>query len=227
MVYLNPLKSGTAAMLALTITSIGVVPIVTTTPAFAQSRFPQREQVEQRTSLVLPSGTTIPVKYKKDKVVLTPDETVPLTLTVARNITGSDGKTVIPEGSEIIGELRPVSGGTQFVAKELTVYMRRQEKQSKPFPINGTSYVVTRMEEVKQGTSANSIIKGAAIGGAAAAVISAITGDRAIATEELLGGAGLGALGGLLLGNKKQANLRVVYPDQDLTVRLNSQFAYR
>lgn len=226
MVYLNPLKSGTAAILALTITSGGVVPIVTTAPAVAQSRFPQRSQVEQRTNLVLPAGTTIPVNYNKDKVVLTPDETVPLTLKVAKNITGSDGKTVIPEGSEISGELRPVSGGTQFVAKELTVYMRRQDKQSKAFPINGTSYVVTRMEEVKQGASTTSILKGAAIGGAAASVIAAITGDRAIATEEVLGGAGLGAIGGLLLG-KKQANLRVVYPQQDLTVRLNSQFAYR
>lgn len=227
MVYLNPLKSGTASLLALTVTSTAIVPMLTTAPVFAQNRFPEREQREQRTALVLPAGTTIPVNYKKDKVILTPDETVPLTLKVAKNITGSDGKTVIPQDSEIIGELRPVSGGTQFVAKELTVYMRRQEKQSKPFPINGTSYVVTRMEEVKQGTSTTSILKGAAIGGAAAAVISAITGDRAIATEELLGGAGLGALGGLLLGNKKQANLRVVYPQQDLTVRLNSQFAYR
>jgi hypothetical protein len=227
MLYLNSWKSKTAAMLALTITSATVVPMITTAPAFAQYRFPQRSQLEQRTNLTLPAGTNIPVSYDKDKVVLTPDETVPLTLKVAQNITGSDGRVVIPQGSQISGELRPVSGGTQFVTKELTVYMSRQDKQSKPFPINGTSYVVRRMEEVKQGTSTTSILKGAAIGGAAAAVISAITGDHAIATEEILGGVGLGALGGLLLGNKKSANLRVVYPSQDLTVRLNSQFSYR
>ncbi len=45
-------------------------------------------------------------------------------------------------------------------------------------------------------------------------------GDRALATEEILGGAGLGALGGFFL-NRKKANVLVVYPDQDLAVKLS------
>jgi hypothetical protein len=69
-------------------------------------------------------------------------------------------------------------------------------------------------------------LEGAAIGGAAAAALAVLTGDRAIATEEVLGGAGLGALGGLFL-NRKKANVVVVYPDRDLTVRLGSELALR
>jgi hypothetical protein len=69
-------------------------------------------------------------------------------------------------------------------------------------------------------------LEGAAIGGAAAAALAVLTGDRAIATEEVLGGAGLGALGGLFL-NRKKANVVVVYPDRDLAVRLGSELALR
>jgi hypothetical protein len=100
------------------------------------------------------------------------------------------------------------------------------DNQSTPFAISGTSNAVRRIEEVKKGTSATSILTGAAVGSAAAAAISAITGDRAIATEELLGGAGLGALGGLFL-NRKKVDAVVIYPERDLTVRLTSEFARR
>ena len=83
-----------------------------------------------------------------------------------------------------------------------------------------------RTEEITQGANTGSILQGAAIGGAAAAAIAALVGDRAIATEEILGGAGLGAIGGFFL-NRKKANVLVVYPDQDLAVKLSSQFALR
>jgi hypothetical protein len=69
-------------------------------------------------------------------------------------------------------------------------------------------------------------LKGAAVGGAAAAAIGALTGDRAIATEEILGGAGLGALGGLLLG-KRKVDVVVVNPNTDLNVTLRSALALR
>jgi len=214
-------KSGTAALLALAISSSTVVPLITSAPALAQRRPAQREQI----NIVVPSGTSIPVRYDKDKVVVMPDETVPLTLTVARDVKASDGKVLIREGSEITGDLKPVSGGTQFVAKQLTLYRPRLERQTRPFTISGTSNVVRRTEEITKGASTGSILQGAAIGGAAAAAIAALIGDRAIATEEILGGAGLGAIGGFFL-NRKKANVLVVYPDQDLAVKLSSQFAF-
>ncbi len=246
----NRLHSGTATLLALAVTSTTVVPFVTASGALAQypypqnpnsyprnpnpypqnpnsyprntNSFPQREQL----NLVAPSGTSIPVRYDKDKIVVMPDETMKVTLTVASDVTNNDGRVVIPQGSQITGDLQPASGGSQFVAREITIYRRMADKQSTPFSINGTSNVVTRIEEVKKGASATSILTGAAVGGAAAAAIAAITGDHAIATEELLGGAGLGALGGLFL-NRKKVDAVVIYPERDLTVRLTSQFARR
>lgn len=219
----NRLQSGTAAFLALSITSTVAVPFVTIAPASAQAqnRFPQRE----RLNLVVPSGTSIPVRYDKDKIVVMPDETMSLTLTVASDVANNEGRVVIPQGSKISGNLQPASGGSQFVAREVTIYRRLTDKQSPPFSIDATSNVVTRMEEVKKGASATSILTGAAVGAGAAAAIAAITGDHAIATEELLGGAGLGALGGLFL-NRKKVDAVVIYP-RDLNLRLNSQFARR
>jgi hypothetical protein len=55
-------------------------------------------------------------------------------------------------------------------------------------------------------------------------VIAGITGDKAIATEEVLGGAGLGALGGLLLG-KEEAEVISIDPNEDLDITLNSRLA--
>ena len=195
---------------------------MTISPAAAQvqNRFPQRE----RQNLVVAPGTSIPVRYDKEKIVVMPDERMPITLTVASDITNNEGRVVIPQGSKITGDIQPVSGGSRFVAREVTIYRRLADKQSTPFSISGTSNVVTRLEEVKKGASARSILTGAAVGGAAAAAIASITGDRAIATEEILGGAGLGALGGLFL-NRKKVEAVVIYPDRDLTLTLTSQFA--
>jgi hypothetical protein len=221
-------KSGTAALLALTITGSAIVPIVTAAPAFSQVSYPQREIFPRRdlTNVVIPSGTSISVRYDKEKIVVMPDEKVPLTLTVATAVKASNGEVLIPEGSQIVGELKPVSGGTQFVAKEITLYARRRERQTRPYLLNATSNVVKRTEEVKQGANARSILTGAAVGGAAATALAALIGDNAIATEEVLGGLGLGALGGLFL-NRKTATMNVIYPNRDLTVKLNSQFALR
>jgi hypothetical protein len=223
----NRLQSRTATLLTVLITSTAVAPLLTTVPVFAQSNFPQRERLNrERLNLVVPSGTSIPVRYDKEKIVVMPDETMSVTLIVAADVTSSEGKVVIPQGSQISGELQPVSGGSQFVAKEITLFRRRVDEQSKPFSISGRSNVVRRIEEVQKGASTTSILTGAAVGSGAAAALAAITGDRAIATEEILGGAGLGALGGLFL-NRQKVDAVVIYPERDLTVRLNSQFTLR
>jgi hypothetical protein len=223
----NRLQSRTATLLTVLVTSTAVVPLLTTGPVFAQSNFPQRERLNrERLNLVVPSGTSIPVRYDKEKIVVMPDETMPVTLTVAADVISSEGRVVIPQGSQISGELQPVSGGSQFVAREITLFRRRVDEQSKPFSISGRSNVVRRIEEVKKGASTTSILTGAAVGGGAAAALAAITGDRALATEEILGGAGLGALGGFFL-NRQKVDAVVIYPERDLTVRLNSQFSLR
>lgn len=166
-------------------------------------------------SVTIPQGTAIPVKYDQaKKILVTKDETAPLTLTVSQNVVTQDGSVVIPAGSQVVGQLKPATGGSQFVAQKL-VLPTGQEYQ-----LNATSEVITKTETVKKGISTGAIIKDTVLGAGAAAAVSAVTGDRAIATEEVLGGAGIGALIGLFFG-KKSVDLVAINPDTDLQMTIN------
>lgn len=217
-------QSKTAFLLALTVSLGAGLPVLISGPVAAQSGGSGRQwnapRNTQNNRVAVPSGTVIAVNYEKDKVVVTKDETAPLTLMVSRDITSNSGTILIREGSQIVGELRPVGGGSQFIAKELVLQNGRR------FPLNARSKIVTRTETIEEGASVGSVLQGAAIGAAAATAISAITGDRAIATEEVLGGAGLGAIGGLLLGRKK-VDVIVINPNTDLALTLRSDLALR
>ncbi|WP_055075659.1 S-layer homology domain-containing protein [Pseudanabaena sp. 'Roaring Creek'] len=163
----------------------------------------------------IPAGNVIALQYSKDKILLGPNDKVPLTLSVSQNIVNPQGAILIPSGTQVVGELRTVSGGSQFFASELDFADGRK------VPVNATSKVVTTTEKVDKGVSVGNILKGAAIGGAAAAAISAVTGDHVLATEKLLGGAGAGALLGLFLG-RDSVTLSSVNPNTDLAITLNS-----
>ncbi|OUL17756.1 S-layer homology domain-containing protein [Nostoc sp. 106C] len=166
-------------------------------------------------AVTIPQGTAIPVKYDKaEKILVTKDETAPLTLTVSQNVVTQEGSVVIPAGSQVIGQLKPAQGGSQFVAQKL-VLTTGQEYQ-----INATSEVITKKETVNKGTSTGAIIQNTVLGAGAAAAVSAVTGDRAIATEEVLGGAGIGALIGLFFG-KKSVDLIAIDPNTDLQMTIN------
>jgi hypothetical protein len=175
------------------------------------------------TAVTIPQGTAITVKYDKaEKILVTKDETAPLTLTVAQNVVTDRGDVVVAAGSQVVGKLKPTKGGSQFVAEKL-VLTSGQEYQ-----LNASSNVITKTETVRQGSRAASIVKNAALGAAAAAAVSAVTGDKAIATEEVLGGTVIGGLVGLFTG-KKSVDLIVVDPDTDLqmTVNQNIQISLR
>jgi hypothetical protein len=126
---------------------------------------------------------------------------------------------LIPAGSEIRGRVVPVNGGSQFVADTLVL------PDGTSYPINAQSQVVTRTEQVSR-TNGTAIATGAAVGAGAAALLSGITGRRRINAGKVLAGAGVGALGGLLLG-KKRNEVVVIYPNRDLTLTLNSGLALR
>ena len=214
--FLNPNQTATRAEVAAfiyqalvrsgqanAISSAYVVGQTTTTP-------PVSNQVR------ISAGNTIAVQYAKDKILLGPDEKpVPLSLTVSQNIGNSQGVILIPSGTQVVGELRTVSGGAQFFASEL-VFANGQRTA-----INATSKVVTKTEKVEKGLSVGKIVQNAALGAAAAAAIAAVTGDRALATEEILGGAGIGTLLGLFIG-RDSVTLASVNPNTDLAVTLNS-----
>jgi len=217
MITSQKMRSTTAAILALVITVGTSAPLVVATPAEAQ-------QLPQVDSIRIPSGSVIPVSYEKDKIVVTRDETAPLTLTVARDIRTAQGRVLIPAGSQIVGQLQPVRSGnqrgTQFVARELILSSRQR------YRIDGNSGIITRTEKVQKGANGGSVAQGAALGAASAAALAGITGDKAIATEEVLGGAGIGALAGVLFG-RRSVDVIVIRPEADLAIRLRSDLLLR
>lgn len=214
----NSWKSGTSALMALAIaassTSLGIAP-----PASAQL-FPSSPSQSRTTQITIPTGTTIPVRYDEaEKIVIAPTETMPVTLKVAANIINRSGSILIPAGSLVVGQMQPADGGSQFVARELVTYQGRRQ------PISASSNVINT-SQVGRGASTGNILKGAAVGAAAAAALGGLTGDRRITAGEVLIGTGVGAAGGLVLGRKK-ADVVVVDPDTDLDLTLNSSLALR
>ena len=215
-------QSKTALLLALGITSGAAFPILMSTAATATvepyiigQTFPSSERV------IIPVGSVIPVELEKaEKIIVTPDETAPVTLLVSEDLRSAAGTILVPAGSEIEGELQPTDDGTQFVAKTLRLRNRNQQ-----IPIDATSRVFTERETLKKGTNAGEVLKGAAIGAGAAAVISEIFGS--IDVGEVLGGAGIGALAGLLLGGRRQVEVLVINPDDDLNLTLQSDLFLR
>ena len=212
----NRWKSGTAFTLAMTTLSTLAIPLTFIKPATAApmqvaQRFPDNWRN------TIPSGTEIPITYEKEKIIVTPGETAPLKLKVAQDITTSGGTVLIPEGSVIEGDLKPADEGTQFVAKNLVISGR-----STRTPIDATSNVITRRETIDK-RSDPKILQGAAIGGAAAAVLSEVLGR--IDILEVLGGAGLGALASVLIRNREEVEVIVINPQEDLSLTLQSDFA--
>lgn len=204
----NSWQSGTAALMALAIVS-ATTPMMVPAPASAQL-FPQTTQYS------IPSGTSIPVRYDRtEKIVVSPQETKPLTLTVATNVINRRGTVLLPVGSQVIGQLQPVSGGSQFVATQLVTPGGRRQS------INATSELISKTQQTQQGANIDSILTGALAGSAAAAGISGVAGDRRITAGKVLLGTGAGAVGGLLLGRKK-TDVIVIEPNSELNLTLNS-----
>ena len=209
-------RTGTSLLLAISLTTTLAVPLlIPTSPAIAQ-RFPHSLQRDR-----ILAGTIIPVRYDQaEKIVLTPEESMKLTLQAAQDIRTVNGRVWIPAGSDIKGQLRPIRGGSQFVADEVIF------DTGKRFRLDANSDIITRTETIRQGASAGDILKGAVIGAAAATALAGILGDKAIATEEVLGGAGLGAIAGVFLGRSK-VDVIVIRPEEDLYLSLQSDIVFR
>ncbi|MGD1872007.1 MAG: conjugal transfer protein TrbI [Mastigocoleus sp.] len=210
-------KSGAATLMTIFITTGSIIPVVANRPANAQSIFNGRRSG----NISISAGAVIPVTYEKEKVVVTPDETTPLTLKVARNIIDSNGNILIPEGAEITGELRPAKTfdsekGTQFIAEELV--LPNGDRQF----INASSEVVDRVETLKKGSNTSKVLKDAAIGAGAASVIALLTGNRKIDILEPIAGGAAGALASVLIRGGKKTEVVVVRPEKDLDITLRS-----
>lgn len=167
----------------------------------------------------LRTGTVVPVRYEKaEKILLKTDERMPVTFTVTQSLVDR-GIVVIPAGSQISGELRPVSGGTQFVATDVVL------PNGGRIPLNAVSDVVTEKEVVQRGVNVGTVVKGAVLGGGAATLLGGVTGDRRIRPWQVLtgvfGGAGVGAAIG-----RNRVELVSVKPE-NLRLALQSDFVSR
>jgi hypothetical protein len=219
MLFSKDWQSRTALFLALGFVSTLTLPLTLTkagvaspSPYLVGQRFPD----SWRSSL--PAGTPIPVTYADDdadRILVTPDETAPVTLIVNRDIVNSSRRVVIPQGSEMTGELRPVRGGTQFVAESITLPNGTSGR------IDATSNVVTETDVISRRDNPD-ILRGAVVGAAAGAILGEIFGG--IDFLEVLGGAGVGVLAEIfLLRNRREVEVVVVRPNE-LDVRLQSDF---
>ncbi|KAM3116044.1 S-layer homology domain-containing protein [Phormidesmis sp. 146-33] len=214
---LNPNRAATraevAAFIYQALVSTGQVAGVQSPYIVGQAPTPQPQAVR------IPAGTEIPLRYDKaDKILLAKNEPnpTPITLTVAQNIVTSDGTVLIPSGSQVTGQLVVAQGGAQFRASELTL------ANGQKIAIDATSNAITQTETVRKGANTGTILKDAALGSAAAAGISAVTGDRNIKATEVLIGTGAGALAGLIFGGDR-IELISIRPNTDLSLKLNSE----
>ncbi len=220
--------SKTALLMAVGVTSIALLPLLSsaataqikpqTQPFLVAQLFPQQPTSQVR----VPAGTVIQVRYDKaEKIIVTPEETSPVTLTVAQDVRSARGTVLIIAGSQIEGELRPdQTRGTRFYSKTVT-----PPGGTRSLDINATSEAITTTETINRNTNPD-LLKGAAIGAAAGAVLGEIFGGR-INILEVLGGAGAGALASVLLPHREEVQVVVINPATDLNLTLQSDFMLR
>ncbi|KZL51509.1 MULTISPECIES: hypothetical protein [Cyanophyceae] len=221
MTTLHQWKSRTAALMTMAITTTAVMPMIAFAPANAQYNMGQSRTV------TIPANANVifPVTHDKEKVIVSRGETLDLTLKISNDITDSQRNVLIPRNTEVVGRLEPVyfNGGNRdndnlrgvrFVARELVFPSGRRQS------INASSQTVTRTEKISKNDSSR-VLTDAAIGAGASTAISLITGNRRIEIGETLGGAAAGALASVLL-RKKEAEVFVLRPEEDLRLGLNS-----
>jgi len=153
----------------------------------------------QRSQIV--AGTLIPVGYgAAPQIVVAPNETVALTVTVASDVRNTAGVVAIPAGSQVIGQLVPVNGGSQFVAR--TVIISGQQ-----YSINASSAVVQTKKNLRD-VSLIKTLGGAALGAGAAAIIGEVTGDGRQGAGNLILASSIGAAVGSNQGRNLGSAIR-------------------
>ena len=155
-----------------------------------------QSQPTQAQSNQVSAGTSIAVKYSAaQRIIVSPNETAPVSLTVAQDVRNNQGGVVIPAGSQVIGQLQPAQGGSQFVASQVIVNGRQ-------VALNASSTVITQTSDVRD-PNFGTILGGAALGTAASAVIQGVTGDKTITGQTTI----LGTVLGSAVGANQNRNL--------------------
>lgn len=174
--------------------------------------------------LILPVGTQIPVKYDRaEKILLTKEETITITLKVSTNIINSNGTIVIPDGSEIVGKIEPTGKGSQFLSHKILIKLENQTYLEQS--LDAISQVITKLETIIKGVNFEEILKGAIVGQKAEKLIASFREyNRNRRTE--LDSAELEALAGWLLG-AETLELVSINPEKDLDLTLRSELVLK
>jgi hypothetical protein len=174
------------------------------------------------TNATVPAGTLIPLTDSSGQnLTVIKGQSRSLTLQTASTIRNSAGRIVIPQGSDVVGQLRPTAEGVQFIAQQIIL------PSGQWAALNAISPEIVGFTTKNQGATAADIIKGTLAGAGTATILAGTTGDRHINALEVLGGAAFGALAGWglpaagILGGQTQEVL-TLNPQQDLTLTLQA-----
>ncbi|WP_017326168.1 hypothetical protein [Synechococcus sp. PCC 7336] len=174
---------------------------------------PEEVPFSLQATIALQAGDTVGAAYRdRRNLYLDPNETRSVALQISTDIRDAFGNIAIPAGAIVTGQFRPVSGGSQFFADSIAI-------DNRAFPFSAQSSIIQPQRDPRQ-TSAGAIAQDAAIGAGIGLILSAITGDRAIATEEVLGAAAVGAV----LGNVTAPRAIVVQSDTPLNLTVTRDF---
>lgn len=187
----------------------------TTTPTTTPTTNP--ETTNTNPDLKVASGSSIDVKYPgatsdQVNVVIAPGQTVDMTLEVATDFKNAKGNILIPKGSKIEGQLRPISitgtqtNATQFVANKLTI-------GNNTYNISANSNPIAATQNVSPQT-----LQGAVITKSAQTILGSIVGNQTNIGDvvgNIIGGSGTPTT---------QSSVITVNPATQLDLQVNSDF---
>ncbi len=160
------------------------------------------------------AGTLIPVvSTAPDRLLIAPNETRPVSMIVQNPIRNSRGDIVVPFGSRVDGRFEPAVGGSRFVADTVII-------DNQVFSLVAQSDVIADVKDPRQ-INTGQVAQDAAIGAAAGAILGLVTGDRAIATEEVLAA----GVAGATIGNATAPRVSIIDPNQAINIRLMQDLA--
>lgn len=217
--YNAPITLSTLMVVGVSVLTFTPVFLVTSSRAEPSSKTAQ-ELATTPNHLMLPVGTQIPIRYDQaEKILLTKEDTITLKLKVATNITNADGTIVIPDGSEIIGEIKPSGKGSQFFSQ--AVLIKTENQTHLETSLDAISQVITQIETLVKGVNYEELFKKATLGQKAEKVIASFI-EYSKNRRTQLDSAEIEALAGWFLG-AETLELVSINPEKDLNLTLRSE----
>ncbi|MCF2972362.1 hypothetical protein L1047_14280 [Synechococcus sp. Nb3U1] len=191
------------AILVAALVGLAGIPLVAPMPTEAQQLF-------ELGAYRLQQGTVIPVGSLNSEApeYFYPDTVYPLQLAVTQGIYDAQGRLVIPAGSRIYGQMEPAPGGSRFIGTSIVIGGRT-------YSLRATSNIIRDEKDPRQ-YSGDALVRDAAIGAAAGAVLGALTGG--VSVGNVLGG----AAAGVVIGNVTAPQVVVLRPGQSLNLTLEA-----